>query len=59
MLNQILVKIYSIVPVSFKRYLGQSKFLKPLRDLLLRHKANYAEALGQIQRVYGNYPIDF
>lgn len=59
MLNQILVKIYSTVPLSVKRYLGQSKFLKPIRDALLRNKRNYLEALGKIRRDYGNYPVDF
>ena len=59
MFKRVLIAIYKIVPSGIKSLLGQSLFLKPLRDKVLRGRASYLEASAKIETQYGNYPINF
>ena len=58
-MNNLLVKIYNKIPVSFRYKIGRIELLKKVRDLILKKKGIYKEATVEIIRRYIDYDINF
>ena len=59
MSNSFLVRLYSLLPKSVKKTLGQSRLLKPFRRYLLYTKKGFKTATESIERRYGSYNLGF
>ena len=52
-------RIYNSVPPSWRKGLGRSKLLKPVRDLFFRSEGRYIESESFVSRSYPPYQVDF
>ena len=58
-MNSIRAHIYNWVPKTWRRRLGKSKMLKPLRDLFFRSKTGFREHTVTVNRNYEGYAVSF
>ncbi len=58
-MKKILVQIYQWLLPKMRKTLGESKFLKPLRSIILRTKGEFRETDVTIRRSYHQYKVNF
>ncbi|WP_296320470.1 FkbM family methyltransferase [Winogradskyella sp.] len=58
-MNSVLVKIYHRIPVKLRKKIGQAKWLKGFRRVLLYNDSGFKTATVKINRKYGDYDVDF
>lgn len=58
-MNKYRAYIYNIIPKQFRKSLGRSKLLKPLRDYFFRNKQGFRELQVPIHKSYGDYKTSF
>ncbi len=58
-MNSIRAYIYKIIPKSWRKALGKSKLLKPIREFFFRNQSGYREIVVAISKVYGSYDVVF
>lgn len=58
-MNNILVKLYSVIPKSVRHIVGRNKYLKFIRKAILKKKGKYKEAMVLIRRRYLNHFVEF
>lgn len=59
MIKKLIINIYRLVPIAVRETIGNSKFLKPLRDILLRSKGIYKEARVIVKKEYSGFEMKF
>ncbi|MDP2762171.1 MAG: FkbM family methyltransferase [Sideroxyarcus sp.] len=59
MINKIILSLYQILPPKMRNGIGQSVFLKPIRDFFLRPKGSFRETKVLVNRDYLVYKVNF
>ncbi|SRX75614.1 FkbM family methyltransferase [Aequorivita antarctica] len=59
MINKIILGLYRTLPRKIRNGIGQSRLLKPVRDLFLRSHGRYRETKVLVKRDYLGYIINF
>jgi len=56
---KIISKRYSASSPKWKKILGKSKVLEPVRNIIFRKNSTYREISSQVHRKYLDYTVDF
>ncbi len=58
-MNKLRAYLYKIIPEKYKKSLGKSKLLKPIRESFFRKKSGFRELQVLVKKQYGNYTASF